>query len=615
MSTLGILAALVAATLILFAVSAPRAHADDTLPVYTSPMDITGGRIQLRAVVPDRDGGQPVEVPLPVGLLGPRMNQVMNTPLGTQMDQFWNGARDPKTGMTPRQQACDGKDGIRDQVRKAVANLGSSYSAYDITCNLATRGEVLAKQVGSTIYLAYLLRYNVVEFRTTSPFTCHPDHGSFLCPNDPKFSVTFASEIWAPVYTPDICHLAAGNGTVTTLQVNIDSHNFSADFAKNIVDFLFVEGRFSNAERAIEAAQRQVPLPLDAALQELRDSEFCRGASLPLARARDAFREFETTVHPRDGIVFRLIHPPLEAPALERSGYVDPSQPTLIRPVLSTAHPIVTAGTAVQVEGNLFPPNSSAVRFDLVHSHYLCLGGATEIEWGPAGGQRRVERLPGDAQGKCAGRYEATNLTPATTYQFRARDCDPFTCSPWSTPVNVTTGATDVGKVALTLDGGTPLGTATVTDKGTFTATVTIPAGTTAGAHTIHAVNGAAKADASVQVTAPTAGGGRATIIASFRGFGETGCPLHPTASMYAMYADKPFPLIGTGFAPGVVTIHLDSATGQTLGMVTAGTDGSFCQDIKGPPNDLAGERTLVAVQNGAVQATTTVRFVSSVIK
>jgi hypothetical protein len=118
-----------------------------------------------------------------------------------------------------------------------------------------------------------------------------------------------------------------------------------------------------------------------------------------------------------------------------------------------------------------------------------------------------------------------------------------------------------------------------------------------------------------VQVTAPAAGGSKATIIASFRGFGETGCPPHPTASMYAMYADKPFPLIGTGFAPGTVTIYLDSAMGRSLGTVTAGADGSFCQDVQGPPNDLAGERTLVAVQSGAVQATATVRFVSSVIK
>ena len=181
--------------------------------------------------------------------------------------------------------------------------------------------------------------------------------------------------------------------------------------------------------------------------------------------------------------------------------------------------------------------------------------------------------------------------------------------------MTVTTNGSDSGKVVLTLDGGTQLGTATVTAQGTLAATVTIPAGTSAGLHTIHAVNGNAKADASLQVTAPGSSGSKATIIASFRGFGESGCPLHPTASMYAMYADKPFPLIGTGFVPGTVTIYLESAMGMVLGTATVGADGSFCQDVKGPPNDKVGDRTLVAVQNDTVQATTVVRCVSSAIK
>jgi hypothetical protein len=44
-----------------------------------------------------------------------------------QIDQYWN-ARDPKSGMTPRQEACDGKpgkDGIKQTVAKEVAKIGS----------------------------------------------------------------------------------------------------------------------------------------------------------------------------------------------------------------------------------------------------------------------------------------------------------------------------------------------------------------------------------------------------------------------------------------------------------------------------------------------------------
>src|SRR5689334_12918216 len=59
----GALVALVAATPLLLGISTPRAYADDNLPTYTSPIDITRGRIQLHAVAPDRDTGKPVEVP------------------------------------------------------------------------------------------------------------------------------------------------------------------------------------------------------------------------------------------------------------------------------------------------------------------------------------------------------------------------------------------------------------------------------------------------------------------------------------------------------------------------------------------------------------------------
>lgn len=74
--------------LALFAGAAPQAHADDNLPVFTSAIDVTRGRIQLKAVVPDRDSGRPVEVPLPPDLLPPKMRKLLTTPLGAQMDEY-----------------------------------------------------------------------------------------------------------------------------------------------------------------------------------------------------------------------------------------------------------------------------------------------------------------------------------------------------------------------------------------------------------------------------------------------------------------------------------------------------------------------------------------------
>ncbi|MGH2585851.1 MAG: hypothetical protein ACRDJE_13140, partial [Dehalococcoidia bacterium] len=123
--------------------------------------------------------------------------------------------------------------------------------------------------------------------------------------------------------------------------------------------------------------------------------------------------------------------------------------------------------------------------------------------------------------------------------------------------------------------------------------------------HTIHAVSGDSTADASVQVTAAASGGSNATIVLTGSYFGETGCPTHPLPD-YAQKVtiDETFPLFGAGFAHGTVTIHLDSATGMSLGTATVRADGTFCQEFQGPPASQLGDHTLVAVQNGAVQVT-----------
>jgi hypothetical protein len=279
---------------------------------------------------------------------------------------------------------------------------------------------------------------------------------------------------------------------------------------------------------------------------------------------------------------------------------------------------MVSAGNSLAIQGQFFPPNSDPTTLLLYlerDTTSACNGGATELESAAASGQKRTQRLPANGNASsCASRYEVSNLTVATAYQFRARDCDMVTCSPWSAPLNLTTGAADPekGKVVLTLDGNTPLGRATITDQGTFEATVTIPAGTTTGTHTIHAVNGDAKADVSVQVTASDSGEPVATITLTGSYYGETGCPTHPLPDYgQGVTTDETFSLFGTGFAPGTVTIALDSATGMSLGTATARADGSFCEaSLMGPPSSQIGNHTLVAVQNGAVLATIPVKVV-----
>jgi hypothetical protein len=558
-----------ALALLLCGSSAPRAQ---NLPVFTSPIDITGLKVQLRIFALDRESGKPVSVALPPGLFGPKMNQFFSAPLSAQFDQYWN-AKDPK-GKTVREAACEGEDGIKQQVVKEAAKIG--YSAYDISCDLAYTGQLVAKQVGSTMILAYLLTNNTVSFASTSPYTCQAGSGSPFCPNNPRFTVHFATEIVTDVRTPGLCQLFADDGTVYVVAASFDFHNAAADIAHFVVGQKFVA-----AEAGITNTVRNRPLPLDDSFKELRTGDACTGKTPGASRIITAFGDLETEIDLRQGIILRASHVGIAAPSLNVP-LLMPVQ-SFFRPMISTTQPLVRAGNTMQLIGQHFPLNTNlatALPVALQHEGISCFGGATDLEWGRVGGPLRVQQLQGDAQGGCAGGYDAANLTPNTAYQFRARDCDLITCSPWSVTLKVTTAKTDAtnDKVVLTLDGSTPLGTATVNAKGNFETSITIPAGTSVGAHTIHAVIRDAKADATIQVTAP---GSKASIMMVGVLTGETGCPNHPISSTQT---DDTFMLFGAGFAAGTVAIHLDTTTGATLGAAMGHADGSICQQMQSPP-------------------------------
>ena len=591
-----LLAGLGALALLLGGSSLPHAQ---FLPVYTSPIDITGLKVQLRIFAPDRETGQPVSVPLPGGLFGPKMSQFFSAPLSTQFDQFWN-AKDPKTGMTPREAACEGQDGIKQQVVKQAAKLGNS--AYNITCDLASSGQMLVKQYGSTLILAYLLTNNTVSFAMTSPISCSPDNGTIFCPNNPRFTVHFASEIVTVVRTPGLCQLFADNGTVYVVAASFDFHNAAAETAHFFVGQDFVE-----AEVGITNTVQHQPLPIDGAFNELRTGNACTGKSPGASSILAAFGDLETEIDLRQGIILRASHVGIAAPSVSVPA-LNP-QPTFTRPMISTTQPLVRAGDTVQLNGQHFPQNTNlatALPVALQHEGMSCFGGATDLEWGRVGGPLRMQQLPGDANGGCAGEYDAANLTANTAYQFRARDCDLITCSPWSVMLNVVTAKTDAtnDEVVLTLDGGTPLGKVTVNAQGKFQTSITIPVGTSANTHTIHAVIRDAEADATIQVTVP---GSEASIMIVGELNGEMGCPNHPISSTQT---DDTFMLFGAGFPAGTVTINLDTPTGAMLGTATVHANGTICQQMQSPPAKDAGAHTLVAVQAGAVLAQAAVTFV-----
>jgi hypothetical protein len=111
--TIGLLLGLLGALVL----SVPNAQAGPNLPVFTSPVDVTGWTLDLQVWAPQRDTGQPLQVTqlLPPTMIPSNFAVLNGSVLSTKFDQFWNGP-DPKTGKTVRTEACDGINGIKQQV-------------------------------------------------------------------------------------------------------------------------------------------------------------------------------------------------------------------------------------------------------------------------------------------------------------------------------------------------------------------------------------------------------------------------------------------------------------------------------------------------------------------
>lgn len=496
LALLPILAA--AAALILSSVTAPRVHADG------GGVDITGKPIQLHAARQDPLSGKITDQASPLDKLPDPAKQIFSTPLSAQMDQFWSGTAAPM---------------ICDEVSKLQGAGTGGFHAYDVTCSLAKTGKLSASQQGDRIVLSYSLPSNVIETYVTTPITCAPGHGTFLCPTDPKISFTVDVELQAAIIAPGpLCDLHVDpTPTVRFHNANLDSQDLTADIGKDLYTLwtlILNDDPVAALENNIDKVVLAQPLPLASQFASLT-SAFCSGA---LSTSGDSWR-LTASVDPAQGVVFQLLDVP--------------PTPSLFRPMLIPEQPLVAAGGTLGLDGKDFPSKMTSV--------------------------------------------------------------------------------------LITLDNGLMLGSATLNGDGTFSTTVTIPAGATAGSHTLHAggsnlipglsgllgtihlVSDGPDATATVQVTAPASSGGKAAIaIVSSLG-----------TILTSTQTDAPFTLSGTGFTPRHhVTVHLDSADGSSLGIATVAADGTFKGDFQGVTRSQAGQHTLVAV-DGALQAQVSVTFVT----
>ena len=346
----------------------------------------------LRVSAPDRETGALVDIPVPPGFLGPKFTQLLSAPLNVQFDNFWNVAIGAN-GKTVRATACDG---IQAKVAAQIAQRGDR--AHDVSCDLATNGEILVQQIGSTLMLAYLLRNNSVTFQSTSTQTCDPNNGSVFCPNDPRFTVKFAIEI---LTAERLRHMRVvwSDGQVFIQGASFEPHNASAEMAR----FLFPD-KFIAGEAAINETVRPQPLPIDVAFKELRDGDLCTKRLPGADRILFAFRDFEMEIDMRRGIVLHATHAGILPPGVSVTQATPASRQ---RAIVLQAHDLdrtaadqgrrhgSAARTAFSGAINL----STELPVSLEHDNRnpsvilgaapggVCFnGGGTDLEFGPVGG-------------------------------------------------------------------------------------------------------------------------------------------------------------------------------------------------------------------------------------
>ncbi len=669
---------------------ASPAAAQDNLPVYTSPIDITGGFVTVATSTPDRETGAMIDRNVPAVFLPTDLAAVMKQPLNLVFDDEWNGVG--INGPPPRQTACDGPNGVRTQVTQSAAQ-GGMY-AYAVSCNFATSGSLFVKRSGNTLWLSYQLFNNTASFRAScgSVGTC-----GGCAVSDCAFTVRFMIEVLTVLRAPSICGLSAEPPIVHVHSAEIEGGNIPATITKFIAS-----GDFIDAELAMEAKETISPLSLDDKLAKVRAAPICTGSGL---QQLAGYTGLDVDVGP--GIALKAIHPPIEAPTFDpvlgfgedtcKSGFVwreafagdhvcvapatqsqafadnslantrrrpdptgfgavvclpgfvwrearatdhvcvepqvraqaaldnaaassrrvvGPPPPGFLRPMVQ-APPIVTAGQPFTMVGHDFPfvfvSDPSTLSLSVERSaNSACNGGYSELETTIGSGPPSTQHLsPTGAQSKCAYKYRATGLMIGTSYAFRIRDCDSATCSPWSARASVVPQPAAVtlppAPVQITVD-GLAIGSAPL-DRGTFQVSVTLPAATAAGTHSLRATSGQAYDKADIQVVGAF-GGAKPQIVLTAAFYGDMGCPMRPAGN--DILADGDFALFGTGFAnKGPVILFLDAPSAMGLAGAILEPNGTFCiTHIRGPAASLAGPHTLLAVQRGLIVASLPVQVV-----
>jgi hypothetical protein len=255
---------------------------------------------------------------------------------------------------------------------------------------------------------------------------------------------------------------------------------------------------------------------------------------------------------------------------------------SLFAPTLAVSQPEVVAGQVLPVTATFFKGNY--VNALTVAWNKTVLGPTTShITWGP----------PPQTITTSALTFDATNLKPATGYEFYVQECDAITCAPTSELLKTTTEAAGTGDITFWLDNNTAQklgGTQVAAAGGSFQTNVLIPAATTPGVHLLHA-GGLNSPTATATITVCQVGGCGPSVAVVNTSNGT----LYPPGSVVEV--GLPVVLRGSKFTPGnSAWIWVDSIQGTKAGAASVGPLGNFQANFT-MPMVAPGPHKLLAVE------------------
>jgi len=520
-----------------------------------NPVNINGKPMRVLLNFRDKNANAATDHPIPLTLLPANVQRLLQTPLNQMIDSFWSGTRD-SNGKTMRDRSVD--QAIA-QIKSGAQSAGQT--ATNISGGFPLTGTLTAEAQhggsGDNIQTLVLLVYSMpgenFEFNTGLA----------------AWRVSFDTALSIYITVPwDLPNPITAKGELNLSNANISAANAAAAIAEAIGTI----GNFlTDRPLAIfQGAEGQIDQNTGLFLGQLGD--LLTQLNPPLASSlTQGFRNLIADIDGA-GLFLRLIHPIDKPPVVTDA--TKPSVPTLQPPVLVTSQSQIAAGGQLTATGSFFTPAQATALHLQWNDTSSGVVTESDIQWTPPSGQTQNTSLqrggldPGSS-------IAITGVAPNTTYQVRVRDCDQLTCSDWSAPLVITTTASDEVDVRFfTGSNSVLLGKTTLATNGTFSLPVTIPSGTSAGAHILRATVGGQSADASITVL-----GAGQTVHPVLEVINpDTGAVMQLPTRVIATYKVD---LRGEGFAPGQVSIATDS--GQQLGTVTAGPNGMFSITVVWP--------------------------------